>query len=408
VASVSGGNQVNTGNDSSSDPTAVTSVADIHLAKTASSGSVPVGSTVTYTVTASNAGPSDATGVQVTDLPPAGLSFVSATPATGTYTAGSGVWNVGSLASGASTTMTLTATVTATGTITNTASKSAESESDPNLSNDSGSASITGQPAPGLPGPPNGGMAPVIPSTSGGGQGGGLFVGAALAAFFGLLFLRRRSQRLAIAAAVMAFASLTTMVTPGTPVSPSAISGGGSGRGPTSALELFGKPISTVKPQIGVLATTLHPATGSITPYRLRIPALDIDTMVESVGVTRRGLMDVPANIWDAAWLKSGVKPGASGQAVIDGHLDSTQGSAVFSDLHRLHPGDRFYVSDASGSELTFRVATLQVEPLDGFPVVRVFGPSHGRLLNLITCAGTFVPARKTYDHRLVVFAELV
>jgi hypothetical protein len=45
--------------------------------------------------------------------------------------------------------------------------------------------------------------------------------------------------------------------------------------------------------------------------------------------------------------------------------------------------------------------------PLDGFPTLRVFGPAHGRFLDLITCAGHFDSARRTYDHRLVVFTEL-
>ena len=404
-AAVSGGNEVNTGNDTASDPTAVTSLADVRVTKTASSSSVPVGSTVTFTVTASNAGPSDATGIQVTDPLPAGLTFVSATPASGTYTAGTGVWNIGSLASGASTTLTLTATVTATGTITNTSSKSAESESDPNLGNDSGSASITGQPSPGLPGPPNGGMAPAPNQPDP--LRGGPIIAVGLAGFLGLLFLRRWSQRVAVAAALMAFATLTTIVAPASaPLSAAPVAGHLAAR--PSDLELFGKPISTVKPELGTLATTFQPANGPLTPYRIRIPALGIDTVVESVGVTARGLMDVPANLWDAAWLQTGVKPGAPGQAVIDGHLDSVHGSAVFSDLHRLHPGDRIYVSDATGSELTFSVTALQVAPLDGFPVVRVFGPAHGHFLNLITCAGNFDQSRKTYDHRLVVFTELV
>jgi hypothetical protein len=48
------------------------------------------------------------------------------------------------------------------------------------------------------------------------------------------------------------------------------------------------------------------------------------------------------------------------------------------------------------------------VEPLDGFPTLRVFGPAQGRLLNLITCAGRYDAARRTYDHRLVVFAEVL
>jgi sortase (surface protein transpeptidase) len=229
----------------------------------------------------------------------------------------------------------------------------------------------------------------------------------ALAGFFGLLFLQRRSHKLAVAAGLMAFTTLLTVVEPaGTPLAAAPVASHLAAR--PSDLELFGKPISTTKPVLGTVAMTFQPARGPITPERIRIPALGIDTLVESVGTTASGLMDVPGNLWDTAWLQTGVKPGAPGQAVIDGHLDSVKGSAIFSDLHRLQPGDRIYVSDAAGREVTFRVSALQVEPLDGFPTLRVFGPAHGHFLNLITCAGHFDSARRTYDHRLVVFAELL
>jgi sortase (surface protein transpeptidase) len=232
----------------------------------------------------------------------------------------------------------------------------------------------------------------------------------ALAGFFGLLFLRRRSHRVAIAAALMAFATLTTVLASdaapvSAPVAAASVAGKVASRPPDA--ELFGKPISTVKPELGALATTFRPVKGPITPYRIRIPALGIDTVVESVGVTATGLMDVPGNLWNAAWLDTGVKPGALGQAVIDGHLDSVRGSAVFADLHLLKPSDPIYVSDAAGHELTFRVTALQVEPRDGFNTLKVFGPARGRFLNLITCAGHFDPTRRSYDHRLVVFTQL-
>ena len=411
AASVSGGGEVNTTNDTASDPTNVVSRADIAVVKIASSPTVRVGSNVTFTITVTNNGPSDATGVQVTDPPLSGLTFVSATPSQGTYTSGTGVWNVGALASGGSATLSLVATVTTAGSITNTARRTAGNEPDPNGGNDVSSVIITGT---GLPGAPNGGMASLFPSPSVGWQGGGLLLGTALAGIFGVLFLWRRSHRVALATGLIALGTLTTIVG----ASPSTLStahssipspsGGGQGAGllfPSPSAGGQGGGAQALRPVIG--ERLLHPVTGPITPYRLRIPALEIDTLIEPVGVTRVGLMDVPRNLSDAAWLKTGVRPGAPGQAVVDGHLDSVGGPALFASLHRLKPGDQIYVSDAAGGELTFAVTGVEVQPLRGFPTLRVFGPASGRFLNLITCAGTFDPTGHTYDHRLVVFTQL-
>ena len=86
-------------------------VADIRVRKTADALVLPLGTDVTFTVTVTNDGPSAASGVELTDLLPAGLTFVSATPSQGTYTPTTGVWAIGALAVGAQTTLTLRATV---------------------------------------------------------------------------------------------------------------------------------------------------------------------------------------------------------------------------------------------------------------------------------------------------------
>jgi hypothetical protein len=247
-------------------------------------------------------------------------------------------------------------------------------------------------------------MAAAYPYPSGGGPGGGLLLGTALAGILGVLYLWRRSHRVALAAGLVVLGTLMIL-------SPLPLAGEGRVGAvlPSRSGDLQSPSPSggsqTLKPVLG--ERFLHPATGALTPYRLRIPSLQIDTLIEPAGITRSGLMDVPRNLSNAAWLKTGARPGARGQAVIDGHLDSVAGPALFGELHRLKPGDTIYVSDAGGAELTFAVTAVEVEPLRGFPTLRVFGPASGRFLNLITCAGTYDPTGHTYDHRLVVFTQL-
>lgn len=89
--------------------------ANFGIAKSVDNPTPNVGSTVTFTVTASNAGPSNGTGVSVNDLLPSGYSLLSATPSVGTYNSISGVWTVGNLNVGASPTLVIVATVNASG-----------------------------------------------------------------------------------------------------------------------------------------------------------------------------------------------------------------------------------------------------------------------------------------------------
>lgn len=107
--------------------------ADLSLAKTVSSASPLSGSNITYTLTVASGITSTrtATSVQVTDQLPAGVTYLSHS-GPGTFTPSTGIWQVGSLAPGASASLTITARVTATAgaTILNTAEITASSQPD--------------------------------------------------------------------------------------------------------------------------------------------------------------------------------------------------------------------------------------------------------------------------------------
>ena len=98
---------------------------------------------ITYTVTVTNDGPSDATGIVVNDplTLPTGVSLNNASESQGTYIPGTGIWTVGNLTNGANATLTIVLDVgpnTADGqVISNTASLDSVDETDINPNNDS-------------------------------------------------------------------------------------------------------------------------------------------------------------------------------------------------------------------------------------------------------------------------------
>jgi len=111
--------------------------------KTVSDSTPNVGETITFTVTLSDNGPGTATGVSVEDLLPAGLTFISATPSQGTYSAGGGLWTVGTVTTTLLQTLQIQARVTSPNAQTNTATIASSDQFDPNPANNSSSVTIT-------------------------------------------------------------------------------------------------------------------------------------------------------------------------------------------------------------------------------------------------------------------------
>jgi uncharacterized repeat protein (TIGR01451 family) len=98
--------------------------ADVSIVKTTTTTEAETGETVFFNITVSNAGPSTASNVVVTDTLPSGLTLVLASPSQGTCSGTTTVTcNLGDILSGGNATITLQTTVTAiSGTISNTAS----------------------------------------------------------------------------------------------------------------------------------------------------------------------------------------------------------------------------------------------------------------------------------------------
>lgn len=127
----------NLSNNSATTTTTVSPLADLSIVKTANPSPVHAGAQLIYTLVITNNGPSTATNIIVTDNVPACFSTPEYSTNAGlTWNPWTSSVNIGSLASGLSSTVLLRGTVCTNGTssITNTATVSSDTD-DPNLSN---------------------------------------------------------------------------------------------------------------------------------------------------------------------------------------------------------------------------------------------------------------------------------
>ncbi|MET8243070.1 class F sortase [Streptomyces sp. NPDC005202] len=143
-------------------------------------------------------------------------------------------------------------------------------------------------------------------------------------------------------------------------------------------------------------------------PDRIRIPSIRVNAPLMGLGLTKSGSLDVPPpgkkNL--AGWYEAGTTPGEKGTAIVAGHVDNTDGPAVFYDLGALKKGSTIEVDRRDGSVAEFTVDAVEVYEAKDFPDEKVYGAAKRPELRVITCGGGY--SRTTgYQGNVVVFAHL-
>jgi hypothetical protein len=180
-----------------------------------------------------------------------------------------------------------------------------------------------------------------------------------------------------------------------------------------------------------VVATQVHApqpspaAAGAIGPYKgkaygpslrrsppvaVDIPAIGLHTKLLQLGANPDGTIQVPSlstGAGEAAWFKYSATPGQIGTSVIEGHVDTYRGPAVFFNLGALQPGDRVDVTLADGIIAVFRVTGVRQYLKSHFPARAIYHTKGYAALHLITCGGVFDYSTRSYLSSTVVFAAL-
>jgi hypothetical protein len=145
-------------------------------------------------------------------------------------------------------------------------------------------------------------------------------------------------------------------------------------------------------------------------PVSVSIPAIGVHSRLLHLGLNSDGTVQVPSVVTssdEAAWYKYSATPGQIGSSVIEGHVDSDQGPAVFFRLGALRPGDTVDVTLADGVTAIFRVTGVREYAKSRFPAKAIYGATDYAALRLITCGGAFDYATGHYLSSTVVFASL-
>lgn len=168
-------------------------------------------------------------------------------------------------------------------------------------------------------------------------------------------------------------------------------------------------PAASAAGQVGSAAR--GPVLHQSLPVSVDIPAIGVQSTLLRLGRNKDGSMAVPdlaTSANEAAWYKYSVTPGQVGTAVIEGHVDSYQGPAVFFRLGALRPGNHVNVRLADGITAVFRVTGVREYAKDEYPANTIYAAADYAALRVITCGGDFDAATGHYLSSVVVFASLV
>lgn len=144
-------------------------------------------------------------------------------------------------------------------------------------------------------------------------------------------------------------------------------------------------------------------------PVRLKIPSINVDSLIEDAFVSADGRMDIPIGSVNVAWFALGPYPGQVGSAVIGGHYGIKNGVPfVFYNLDQVKIGDKISITNDKNETISFVVKSIKSFDRNA-DATTVFTSDDGLAhLNLITCEGVWNKINDNYPLRLVVFADKI
>ncbi|WP_052423073.1 class F sortase [Nonomuraea candida] len=150
-------------------------------------------------------------------------------------------------------------------------------------------------------------------------------------------------------------------------------------------------------------------AKATTKPTRIKIPKIKVNSVLGTVTMDKKNNLTTPplSKPNRTGWYKYSPVPGEVGPAIINGHVSTRSGPAVFDRLRELAKGDHIYVYRSDGKVTRFTVSGIEQVSKNSFPTKRVYDNTTGSELRLITCGGVYNKKTHHYTDNIIVYATL-
>ncbi|MFG1619464.1 class F sortase [Nonomuraea wenchangensis] len=168
-------------------------------------------------------------------------------------------------------------------------------------------------------------------------------------------------------------------------------------------------PLAAVPTVAPIPAAKTTKAKVKAKPSRIKIPKIKVNSPVGQVTVDLKGNLGTPSlsKPNQTGWYRFSPLPGENGPTIINGHVSTRKGPAVFARLSELVKGDNIYVYRSDGKVARYTVSGIEQVSKTTFPTKRVYGNTEGAQLRLITCGGVYNKGAHSYKDNIVVYATL-
>ena len=149
-------------------------------------------------------------------------------------------------------------------------------------------------------------------------------------------------------------------------------------------------------------------------PRYLTVSQLGVrQARILSVGLDKDNRIGTPVNIYDAAWFNQSGKQGQSEKVIfLDGHNGGPTKDGIFKRLPNLTSGAIIEIERGDGIVSKYSVIENYTKPLATFDTTKmqkVLTPINNQeTLAIISCAGKWVQATRTYTDRVVIKATKI